>query len=55
MQLLRYFKKIRVKLITAFLFIGIAPLVVCGIITSQKSYETLKKTNYNQLINVRQI
>jgi methyl-accepting chemotaxis protein len=55
MKFLRQFKKIRVKLISAFLLIGLAPLVISGLITASKSSKALEQASFNQLVNVRQI
>lgn len=55
MFFLNLFKRIGVKLITAFLLIGLVPLLVSSFILSQKSSEALEKASYNQLIGVREI
>lgn len=55
MKIFRFFKKIQVKLITAFLLIGLTPLIVSTIITALKSSEALEQASFNQLVNVRQI
>lgn len=55
MEVLHHFKKIKVKLIAAFLFIGLTPLIVSSLITSTKSSDALTQASFDQLINVRQI
>ena len=55
MKFFRLFKRIGVKLITAFLLIGILPLLVSSFISSQKSSTALSKASFSQLSGVREI
>ena len=55
MKFFNLFKRIGVKLITAFLLIGIIPLLVSSFISSQKSSAALSKASFNQLSGVREI
>ncbi len=55
MKFFKLFKRIGVKLITAFLVIGILPLLISSFISSQKSSAALTKASYNQLISIREI
>lgn len=55
MKFFKLFKRIGVKLITAFLLIGIIPLLVSSFISSQKSSAALSKASFNQLSGVREI
>ena len=55
MNFLRFFKRIGVKLVAAFLVIGILPLVFSGILSSQKSGSALTSASLNQLSGVRDI
>lgn len=55
MKFFLLFKRIGVKLITAFLLIGILPLLISSFISSQKSSAALSKASFNQLTGVREI
>lgn len=55
MKLLRFFKRIGVKLILAFLFIGILPLAVSGLISYYQAGKALKSASFRQLNSVREI
>jgi len=54
-KILRSLKKINVKLVLAFLLIGIVPLVISGLISSQKSNTALTSASFNQLTGIREI
>lgn len=55
MKIVRHFKKIGVRLITAFLLIGILPLLLASFISSRNASEALGRANFNQLTGVREI
>ncbi|WP_457577763.1 methyl-accepting chemotaxis protein [Desulfomarina sp.] len=55
MKLHRFFKRIGVKLVLAFLFIGILPLAVSGLISSYQASKALKTASFRQLNSVREI
>jgi len=55
MKFFQLFKRIGVKLVTAFLLIGIVPLLFIGIFSSQKAGTALSKASFNQLAGVRAI
>jgi len=55
MKFFRLFKRIGVKLVTAFLVIGILPLVISGLISSQESGAALTTSSFNQLTSIRAI
>ncbi len=55
MHFLQFFKRIGVKLITAFLLIGLAPLLVSSFISTKRSSAALERASYNQLTGVREI
>ncbi len=55
MRFLQLFKRIGVKLVTAFLLIGILPLLISSYISSKSSSDALTKASFNQLTGVREI
>jgi len=55
MKFLRYFKRIGVKLVTAFLLIGMLPLLISGFLSIQKASTSLESASFNQLTGVREI
>jgi methyl-accepting chemotaxis protein len=55
MKFFQLFKKIGVKLITAFLLIGLLPLLISSFISSQNTSNALTKASFNQLTGVREI
>jgi len=55
MKFLRYFKRIGVKLVIAFLLIGMLPLLVSGFFSMQKASSSLEFASFNQLSGVREI
>ncbi len=55
MKFFKLFKRIGVKLITAFLLIGILPLLISSYISSSHSSQALTTARFNQLSGVREI
>ena len=55
MKYLRYFKRIGVKLVTAFLLIGLLPLLISGFLSLKKASDSLESASFNQLTGVREI
>ena len=55
MKFFRYFKRIGVKLVTAFLLIGILPLLISGFLSMKKASDSLEFASFNQLTGVREI
>jgi methyl-accepting chemotaxis protein len=55
MKLLRFFKRIGVKLVLAFLFIGVLPLTVSGLISYYQADKALTHASFRQLNSVREI
>lgn len=55
MLFFQFFKKIGVKLITAFLVIGILPLLISSFISSQNATKALTEASFKQLSGVREI
>jgi len=55
MKIFQFFKRIGVKLITAFLLIGILPLLISSYVSSQKAQDALEFASFNQLSGVREI
>lgn len=55
MKFLRYFKRIGVKLVSAFLLIGLLPLVISGFLSMKKASDSLEFASFNQLTGVRAI
>ncbi len=55
MKFIQMFKRIGVKLITAFLLIGLLPLLISSYISSMKTSAALTNASFNQLSGVREI
>lgn len=55
MKILRYFKRIGVKLVTAFLLIGMLPLLISGFLSMKEASDFLESASFNQLTGVREI
>ncbi len=55
MKFFTLFKRIGVKIVVAFLLIGIVPLLVSSYISSKNATEALAKASFNQLTGVREI
>ena len=55
MKFFQLFKRIGVKLVTAFLLIGILPLLISSFISSKNAGDALTKASFNQLAGIREI
>jgi len=55
MKFFHFFKRIGVKLITAFLLIGILPLLISSFISSRNASDALTGASFNQLSGIREI
>ncbi len=55
MRFLAFFKRIGVKLLVAFLLIGLMPLLISSIISYRQSSNALTKASFNQLTGIREI
>lgn len=55
MRFFHFFKRIGIKLITAFLVIGILPLIISGFICSRSTNTSLTEASFDQLTSVREI
>ncbi len=55
MNILHLFKRIGIKLLTAFLLIGLLPLLVSSFISSKSSEKALTESSFNKLAGVREI
>jgi methyl-accepting chemotaxis protein len=55
MKFFQLFKRIEVKLITAFLLLGILPLLISSFISSKNASNALTQASFNQLSGVREI
>lgn len=55
MNFFRYFKRIGVKLVMAFLLIGMLPLLASGLLSIKKAGDSLEIASFHQLSGVREI
>lgn len=55
MKLLHLFKRIGIKLLTAFLLIGLLPLLISSFISSKSSEKALTEASFNKLTGIREI